>query len=72
MGTLPTFFLLFFQWSYIDWPISKSLWNIGQCPIEAAPLLDPQLQDRNKGAPPWILYLQFIYMGVELWANHMG
>ncbi len=32
----------------------------------------PELPDRNKCAPCRISSLQFVYMEVELWANHMG
>jgi hypothetical protein len=33
--------------------------------------LDPQLQNRNKCIPLYSPPFQFIYMRVELWANHM-
>ncbi len=73
-GYTHNFFCFFSQRSHVDWPISKFLLNIGHAPIETS-LLDPSCKIETNvlsSPPPGIPSLQFIYMGVELWANHMG
>jgi hypothetical protein len=63
-------FFFFFKGANIDWPISNSFGTLGMAPIEA-PLWTPSCKIYTV-VLPYVLPFQFIYMGVELWANHMG
>jgi hypothetical protein len=59
---------------HIDWPIRQFFGNIvGHiAPNRSSTSLDPQLKNRKEKCSLTFSPVQFIYMGIELWANHMG
>jgi hypothetical protein len=68
MGVLINFILFLERSIFID-PSSNFLEH-GALP-NGNTCSNPQLQSRNKCIPNNLPF-QFIYMKVELWANHMG
>jgi hypothetical protein len=70
MVALAYLFIFIFERSHIDWPIINALETHWALPNRSTSL-DPKSQIKKTvlhyGAP-----FQFIYMGLELWANYMG